>query len=319
VKYCSNSESYIISLKSIILIILLLLCSGGVFFPFAVFSNAGEKISFDANNAWRYLLKQCNFGPRNPGSSGHHACRDYLAEELKKFTSRVQRQSFTHTDSRLQTTFYLDNIIADFGPEGAPKMILCAHWDTRPRADRDPITKNRSQPIIGANDGASGVAVLLELARIFADHPPSLPVQMVFFDGEDYGREGEDWDYLLGSKFFAENLNPRDYRFAILLDMIGDEDLEIKREYNSYKFSRNLQDRIWNLAYKMGVSQFSERMTLPITDDHLSLIEIGIPAVDIIDFEYGQWHTLDDTPEYCSKASLEAVGKVLLELIHSER
>lgn len=290
----------------------LALClSGGI-------SEAVEKPTFDADKAWDYLTAQCDFGPRNPGSKAHDACRDYLKNELLKRTDRVSLQYFTHTDKRLRTTFHMHNIIADFGDVKGPKIILCAHWDCRPRADRDPRPSNHKKPILGANDGASGVAVLLEMARLFKRHPPPQPVQIILFDGEDYGREGEIWDYLLGSRYFAQNADPSDYSYAILLDMIGDASLEIKREYNSYIHCGDLQDWVWKTAQRIGVQQFSDRMTIPIIDDHMSLIEVGIEAIDIIDFEYPFWHTLEDTPNKCSKKSLEAVGRVLVELIYGE-
>ncbi|MBC8204748.1 M28 family peptidase [bacterium] len=273
---------------------------------------------FNSESAWNYLLAQCEFGPRNPGSEGHVKCRDYLKDELLKFTGRVRLQPFTFYDSRLRKNFDMYNIIADFGSETGAKIILCAHWDTRPRSDCDPDPAKRHLPILGANDGASGVAVLLEMARMFAVNPPPVPVQIIFFDGEDYGREGEIWDYLLGSKHFAKTIDARDYRYAVLLDLIGDEDLEIKKEYHSYQYSPDLMERIWKIARRLGIDQFSSRIQLPVIDDHISLIEIGIPAVDLIDFEYRYWHTQEDTPEHCRQESLEAVGRVLTELIYTE-
>lgn len=281
-------------------------------------SYSRDNPEFNGDSAWNYLIAQCDFGPRNPGSTGARACQDYLEKELRKHADSVALQPFTHYDARLKTTFYMNNIIADFAVSEGPIVVLCAHWDTRPRADMDPNPANRNTPILGANDGASGVAALLEMARLFSIDPPPVPVQIIFFDGEDYGRSGENWDYLLGSKYFAQTIDPADYRYAVLLDLMGDEDLELKREYNSYKFARELQDKIWNIARKIGSLQFTNRMTSPIIDDHLSFIEVGIPAVDIIDFEYIYWHTIEDTPEHCSQESLEAVGRVIIELIYSE-
>lgn len=278
---------------------------------------ADDKPEFDAEIAWSYLIKQCDFGVRNPGSDGARKCRDFLFKELKKYTTEVRLQPFTHYDARLKRTFYLNNIIADFG-KGIPRVVLFAHWDTRPRAEYDPDPSRRTEPILGANDGASGVAVLLEIARLLSLMPAPIPIQIIFFDGEDYGRPGENWDYLLGSKFFVQTIDPSEYRYGVLLDLIGDSDLEIKREYNSYKYARELQDRIWNIARNLGAYQFTNRMQPPVTDDHLPFIEIGIPAVDLIDFDYKYWHTTADIPENCSVESLEAVGKVVVELIYSE-
>jgi len=273
---------------------------------------------FEAESSYNYLLKQCSFGPRNPGSKGHDECLQYLNSELKKYAVSVSLQQFAHQDTRLKRDFTLTNIIADFGPQSGDKIILCAHWDCRPRADREKNPADRDKPIPGANDGASGVAVLLEMARLFGLKSPDVPVQIVLFDGEDYGHESEIWDYLLGSKYFARNADAGEYKYAVLLDMIGDADLEIKREYNSYQNCKSLQDKIWKIASKTSPGYFSNRISFPITDDHLPLQEIGIPAVDLIDFDYPYWHTLQDTPDKCSKSSLEAVGKVLVELIYGE-
>jgi hypothetical protein len=280
---------------------------------------AGEKPVFSGDSAWNYLLAQCQIGPRNPGSTGHRQCRDFLQRELTKYTKKVSLQSFRHYDKRLHQEIEMWNIIANFGEETSPKILLCAHWDTRPRSDQDPNLSHRPKPILGANDGASGVAVLMEMARLFSLTPPPVPVQIVFFDGEDYGLEGEIWDYLLGSKYFAQNINIKEYYCGVLLDMVGDKDLELKREYNSYSFCRQLQDKVWGIARKMNQHSFSDRVTMPIIDDHLSLIEVGIPTINIIDFEYSAWHTQADIPDNCSKASLEAVGRVLTEWIYSER
>jgi len=279
---------------------------------------SAELSRFNADSAWNYLLKQCSFGPRNPGSAGAKTCQDYLQTELQKFTPQVRLQPFTHYDARLKKTFNLNNIIAEFGRASGEKIIFCAHWDTRPRAEMDPDPAKRNYPILGANDGASGVAILLELARNFALNPPPVTVTIIFFDGEDYGRSGENWDYLLGSKYFAQTADPAEFRYAVLLDLVGDADLEIKREYNSLKYARRLQDKIWTIAEQINSRQFTQRTQPPVIDDHLSLIEIGIPAVDIIDFDYKYWHTQQDIPQHCSKESLEAVGKVLMQLIYTE-
>jgi Zn-dependent M28 family amino/carboxypeptidase len=281
--------------------------------------NAREKPVFNADSSWNYLLTQCRFGPRNPGSQAHSACRDYLKKELSGCASRVRLQPFTHTDKRLKTTYALYNIIADFGSENSGrKILLCAHWDCRPRADQDKVPANRTKPILGANDGASGTAVLLEIARPLKQFPPPGPVQIALFDGEDYGLESETWDYLLGSRYFASNADPSEYQFAILLDMIGDANLEIKKEFHSYRNCNELQTKIWDEAKRLGLVQFSSRLTPPITDDHLPLIEAGIQAVVLIDFDYPFWHTLQDTPDKCSKESLSVVGKVLLEIIYGK-
>jgi len=270
---------------------------------------------FDKNRAWEYLNAQCNFGPRNPGSEGADKCRKYLLKELQKYSKDMMEQPFSHFDQRSNKNYRMYNIIADFGGEGK-KILLCAHWDTRPRADYEKNPVDRLKPIIGANDGGSGVAVLLEIARLLAANPPQVPVQIVLFDGEDFGRQGEDWDYCLGSQYFAKEMDAGEYSFGILLDMIGDADLEIKREYNSYKYAKQTQDKIWDTAGRLGIRQFSNSISLPITDDHLPLTDAGVQCVDLIDFEYKYWHTLQDTPDKCSRESLEAVGRTLVGIIY---
>lgn len=270
---------------------------------------------FDSSKAWDYLNAQCTFGPRDPGSERASKCRKYLVSELKKYSGKVREQPFSHFDKRSGRNYQMYNIIANFGGAGK-KVILCAHWDCRPRSEYDKNPADREKPIIGANDGASGVAVLMEMARLFSVNPPPFAVEIILFDGEDFGRPGEDWDYCLGSRYFAKDVKASDYSYGVLLDMIGDSDLEIKREYNSYKFAKHIQDKVWEAAKRAGVRQFSNSINHPITDDHLQLIEAGIPCIDLIDFDYKYWHTQQDTPDKCSAESLDAVGRTLVELIY---
>ena len=180
---------------------------------------------FDANSAYEYLRKQCDFGPRNPGSTGHEQCLEFLVGEFKRFADTVVKQPFPFTNHKDQTRLTLHNVIASFGSQG-DRILLCAHWDTRPWADRDPDRKNRKKPILGANDGASGVAILLEIARILAEHPSPVGVDIVLFDGEDSGLEGQDDTWCQGSRYFAQNKQSKYLpRYGILLDFVGDKDL----------------------------------------------------------------------------------------------
>ncbi|MEK9139281.1 MAG: M28 family peptidase, partial [Bacteroidota bacterium] len=178
--------------------------------------------TFSGTRALEFLLNQTNFGPRNPGSSGHAACRQFLVNEMRKYADEVKVQDFGHNGyggERLDLT----NILGSFNPQVSERILLCAHWDTRPRAENDENEARRNEPILGANDGASGVAVLLELASLLKQHRPQIGIDLVLFDGEDYGMEGDLGQYLLGSRHFASN-RPPDYvpRFGILLDMVGD-------------------------------------------------------------------------------------------------
>lgn len=271
---------------------------------------------FDKQNAFAYLEKQCSFGPRFPGNPGHIQTRDYLVSELKTFTDKVKIQSFPSVNYMSNERAQASNIIASFG-EGNTEVILCAHWDSRPKADQDSEPSNKEKPILGANDGASGVAVLLEIARIFSNNPPPFPVDIVFFDAEDMGRGGFSEEFLQGSRFFAKNkaFNYKP-RAAILLDMVGDADLNIYIEGNSQNYASDLVDQVWTKAEELDVFEFVREVKHTVTDDHLPLLQAGIPAIDIIDYDYPYWHTIEDTPDKCSPESLEKVGRVLLAYLY---
>jgi hypothetical protein len=278
---------------------------------------------FNAQNSFGYLLKQTDFGPRNPGSTGHDECRQWLVSELKKYAVSVFEQRFTHEDMRLDTTIQMTNIIASFNPEFKKRILLCAHWDTRPHADKDE-PHNINTPILGANDGASGVAVLLEIARNLNNEKPEVGVDIFLFDGEDYGLEGDLEEYFLGSKYFAANmLNTYKPVFGILVDMVGDAQLSLPVEYYSHKHAPQVVEKVWSAAEKLGYSQFERKSGPAVSDDHLPLIQAGIKCIDIIDFQYPDdthkyWHTLQDTPDKCSPRSLKAVGQTLLQVIYTE-
>ena len=274
---------------------------------------------FDKNRAYDYLKKQCEFGPRFPGSSGHIPTRDYLVNELKQFTNNVRTQGFSAVNFMENKRARGFNIIASF-KKGSPKLLLCAHWDSRPLADQDPEKENRSKPILGANDGASGVAVLLEIAQILKNQPPPVPVDIVLFDAEDMGRESHSNEFSQGSRFFAKNL-AHDYKpnAAILLDLVGDKDLQLYIEENSNEFAPQLVKQVWNIAKQLNIPEFINEPRYAVTDDHLPLIDVGIPAIDIIDFDYPHWHTIEDTPDKCSPESLEKVGQVVLKFVYQQR
>ncbi len=284
-----------------------------------VLLSCGTEVpQFNGERAYQYLLAQCEFGPRNPGSLGHERAKNYLISQLEERTPRVESQIFSFLDDKLDSTFQLTNIIASFYPEESQKLLLCAHWDTRPRADRDPLPQNRDRPIVGANDGASGVAVLLELAGILETKRPKYGVDIVLFDGEDYGEEGNLDNYLIGSRYFSKGMKPSDYRYGILLDMVGDEDLDIYMERNSLWYAPQFVKLIWDKAEEMGLTQFHRQVGPSVWDDHIPLNSQGTPTVDLIDFEYPHWHTMRDTPDKCSPASLQAVGDLLVHLLYSE-
>jgi glutaminyl-peptide cyclotransferase len=263
---------------------------------------------FDADRAYRDLVRQCQFGPRVPGTEAHRKCAEWLADQLRASADDLSLQRFSLPVR--EETLPLTNLVATFNPEGKPHLLLCAHWDSRPTADCDPDPTNRSKPILGANDGASGVAVLLEIARALKARPPRQRVTVVFFDGEDYG---PDLDAMfLGSRHFAATYQGPPVAWGVLLDMVGDCDLRLPPEHRSLVELPQVVDRIWGAADRAGCAAFVREPGPSVLDDHVILIERGIPCIDVIDFDYPYWHTAADTPDKCSPASLGQVGRALL-------
>ncbi len=270
---------------------------------------------FDENLAFEYLEKQVSFGPRVPNSKAHADCKNFLINEISKYADAVNLQNFTH--SYLGKNFNLTNIIASFNLNSGFRILLCAHWDSRPYADEEKETVKKIKPVPGANDGASGVAVLLEIARILKNNPPPIGVDIIFFDGEDLGDSGDLENFCIGSKYFAKNKSPNYLpQFGILLDMVGDKDLQIFKERNSMRYAPDVVNYVWSIAREIGISEFKDEIKHDIYDDHIPLNEAGIRTIDIIDFDYPYWHTTEDTPDKCSPQSLEKVGKVVLNVIY---
>lgn len=272
---------------------------------------------FDGQSAFRYLERQCEFGPRPPGSPAHEETLAWLVSELERFADDVAVQRFTAVMDT--TSVELSNVIASFRPLERNRVLLAAHWDTRAVADEDPDPSMRATPILGANDGASGVAVLLELARMMSERPPRLGVDLVLFDGEDGGDGGGLSDWCVGSTYYASRMGSYCPAYAVVVDMIGDRDLSIPKEPNSVSTSAPHVDRVWEVARRAGATAFADRSGIAVYDDHVPLIRAGVPAVLIIDFSYKHWHTLEDTPDKCSPESLEQVGRVLASLVYRPR
>ncbi|MFL2983235.1 MAG: M28 family peptidase [Candidatus Neomarinimicrobiota bacterium] len=280
---------------------------------------------FNENQAFEYLQKQCDFGPRNPGSVGYYNCLDFMLEELSQTADEIIVQEFFYQEKKYKTRHDLQNIIARYNPDAEFQAVISCHWDTRPWADQAKERKDRDQPIIGANDGASGVAVLLELGNILAQTKPSIGVNLVFFDGEDMGVPGENETYCQGSRFFAKNLPIPKPDEAINLDMVGDKQLHLPVEKYSLEFHPELVRYLWGRADEMGLDAFDITPQHAIYDDHVPLYEIaGIPSIDLIDFKYPNpysnfWHTMNDLPEHCSAASLGQVGKLMVDYIFNRQ
>jgi Zn-dependent M28 family amino/carboxypeptidase len=208
------------------------------------------------------------------------------------------------------------NIIASFRPEATRRVTVCAHWDSRPWADEDPDKSRQAEPVPGANDGGSGVAVCLELARLLGAAPPPFGVDLLLFDAEDQGPSGKPEEYLIGSRWFVSQA--RSYRpiAVILLDMVGDAHQNIAREKYSDSLAPGLVDLVWGLADSLQLAGFVDSVGYAVIDDHLPFLLNGIPAIDLIDFYYPPWHTVADTPDKVSAASLETVGRLLRQLIY---
>ena len=242
--------------------------------------------------------------------------RDWLVKNAKKYTPNVSLQEFTHLWSSTGRPVTMYNVVAEMNFGAEKTVILLAHWDTRPTADQEDEPQKRAQPIIGANDGASGVAVLLELMRVFKEKKPPLNVIFLFTDGEDLG-PGLD-EMFLGAKHFAKNLPKGEISFGILVDMVGDKNLVIAKEPRSAFYARDLLERFYRHAASIGLSKiFPDRFQGEILDDHLALNEAGIPTINLIDFDYPYWHTTQDTADKCSADSLMAVGTAVESFLRS--
>ncbi len=272
--------------------------------------------AFDGTRSFDLLVKQVEFGPRVSGSEASQKVQDFIAQKLKEAGATVLRQPFVVTYKG--KTYQMANIIGVIRGRSERKVLLCAHYDTRPVADQDPNPSNRDKPIPGANDGASGVAVLLEIAQVLKNYRPPLTVVLVFFDGEDLG-DVEDGGMFFGSKHFARNLTVGGVNLraemGVLLDMVGDRDFASNDEWYSRRYAPQVITGLLQAATQLGYQRYFFRPpTLVILDDHVPLNEIAnIPTANIIDFDYPYWHTLQDTPDKCSPETLAIVGKTVLQ------
>ncbi len=288
--------------------------------------------AFNEDSAYYYTEKQVAFGPRVPNTYAHELCGDYLIAQLNKANCKVNVQQFKATtfDGK---SLDLRNIIASINPQAQKRIILAAHWDTRPFADQDSI--DQKKPIDGANDGASGVGILLEVAKAInaSGKLPQVGIDIILFDGEDYGAPsfftGESANsYCLGSQYWAKN-NPSPAYYGILLDMAGSENAHFAMEGTSRMYAPAVIKEVWDMANHLGYSQyFIYTDSPPITDDHAYVNDLAkIPMIDIIDYNvnggggyFGHyWHTHNDNMKIISKNTLKAVGETLLNVLYNER
>ncbi len=277
---------------------------------------------FDGERAYGYLVDVCKLGPRRSGSEGMAKQQDLLKRHFEDLGGKVSFQKFRHKD---HPGVDFANLIVQWHPDTKDRVLLCAHYDTRPFPDQD--RKNPRGTFLGANDGASGVAVLMELGRAMPKLAGNYGVDFVLFDAEEYIFQRDGGDYSLGAEYFAqqyakEKSREYDYTWGVLLDMVGDADLQIYKERNSLRSEkgRQLVKEIWAAAERLKVREFFSTARHEITDDHLPLITIAkIPTCDIIDFDYPYWHTEADLPDRCSAESLGNVGRVMLEWLRTAK
>ena len=291
---------------------------------------------FNADSAYQYVYKQVEFGPRVPDTKEHSLCSQYLYNKLKSYADTALIQSFK-TRAYNGTTLNGKNIIGSFKPEKSNRVLLCAHWDSRPYADHDPDPANHRIPIDGANDGASGVGVLIEIARQLKINNPSVGIDIIFFDVEDYGPpqdsqkrgQGDYWG--LGSQYWSKNLHDPDYnaKYGILLDMVGASDARFYMEYYSMTYASGVLKKVWNTAHRLGYNEnFLFIEGGGIDDDHLYInMYAKIPTIDIIHMDrsssngsfFEHWHTIQDNIETIDKETLKIVGQTLLTVIFEEK
>jgi glutaminyl-peptide cyclotransferase len=299
---------------------------------------------FEGDSAFQFVAKQVDFGPRVPNSKGHQMCGEWLIAQLQAYGAQVVAQEFS-LKAYDQTTLQLKNVMASFQPEMKKRILLCAHWDTRHIADKDPTISRRSQPILGANDGGSGVAVLLEIARHLQKTPTDVGIDLLFLDGEDYGsaeQTDEQDEYLnpgyystwcLGSQYWSKNKIPNNYNpmFGILLDMVGAPDAQFNKEQFSRDVAGDLVQLIWANAEKEGYGMyFQDREVAGVIDDHVMLNRGGVRCIDIIDTRpnvasmgMGDYvfpsyhHTHKDDLSSVSKNTLKAVGQTVMRTIYN--
>ena len=291
--------------------------------------------AFNADSAYTYVQAQADFGPRVPNSAAHKACGDYLAAQLERFGAKVYNQ-YADLMAYDNTLLKARNIIGAYNPESRRRVLLCAHWDSRPYADYDADEKNHHKPILGVNDGASGVGVLLEVARQLQQQAPAIGIDIIFFDAEDYGRpyfyQGpyKEDTWCLGSQYWGRVPHVQGYnaRYGILLDMVGGKGGTFYQERFSKRTAGKEVKKIWEAAHRLGFgSFFPKKDGTEVTDDHVYVYNLRqIPCVDIINYDpegdsgFGDfWHTMGDTMEVIDRATLNAVGQTVLEVIYKEQ
>ena len=274
---------------------------------------------FDEDNAFALLEKQCEFGPRYPGSIGHEEFSEYLINYFSKLNCTIEifTDSIYHPNQK-DLKIQIKNILVHHNPEINNRLLFMAHWDTRDRAEKDEDINNRSKPIIGANDGASGVALLMELSDYISNYPlKNIGIDFLFVDAEDMGRKNHTYEWGLGTQSFTKSYDGIMPKYAICIDMIADKNPIFKIERFSYQFAKEFVQEIWTFANNLGYKEFVWQLGPAIYDDHFFFYEgTKVPSINIIDFDYEHWHTTQDIPENCSSKGLGIVGNVMLNFIY---
>ena len=285
--------------------------------------------AFNSDSAYNFVKSQCDFGPRAPGTKAHSQCASWLENKLKGYGANViiQKSTLTTYDEK---KWLCKNIIAEFNPDAKDRVLLLAHWDSRPFADHDSLEQDRKRPILGANDGASGVGVLIEVARNISIKKPGIGIDILLVDLEDYGDpEGNtDNSWCLGTQHWSKNLHRPQYyaKYGILLDMVGAKDAVFSKEGSSMNYARTIVDKVWKRAQEMGLGNyFVETQTQETIDDHVYVnMNTSVPTIDIVHYDAGKrsyfpcHHKQCDNMDTIDKKTLDAVGKLLLELIYNE-
>jgi hypothetical protein len=278
---------------------------------------AAAPAPFDVRRAMDYLRQVCAIGPRVSGSAGMRQQQELLKAHFEKLGGKVELQRFTARQTSRPAPVEMANLIVTWHPDRTRRVLLCGHYDTRPRADQEPNPRRWDDPFVSANDGTSSVAWLMEMAHHVGTLPLNVGVDFALFDGEEYcfdGPQGQD-KYFFGSEHFAAEYRrkppPHRYAAAVLLDLFAGKGARYPKEQNSLFQAGAVVDEVWRTARELGVTVFQDQVGPAVNDDHIALNRAGIPAVDVIDFDYPHWHRLSDLPENCSGESMEQVARVL--------
>ena len=303
----------------------------GLCTPLALGCDSRPRTDFKGKDALYYAATQVGFGPRIPGTPAAKKAGDWIVDQMRQRADTVIVQEWRHVTQQ-GDTLPLRNILARFNPAARERILYVAHWDTRPTADSDPVLGKRASSFDGANDGASGVGLLVAIGDLLKTTPPTTGVDLLFVDGEDWGdftgyEDGEAPDVLIGSTYFAKNLPDSGYQpiFGVVFDMIGDANLDIQQEGHSVSRAPEVVTRVWQLARELGYSKyFIDSNYGPITDDHLPMLNAGLRVIDVIDINYrspdqvNYHHTSHDTMDKLNLKSLQVVGDVAIALIREK-